>query len=67
MPITRKEPFTTSDLTAINRVLYDLNQLNELFDKFDSCGIECAEGRMRRDNLYKQLLLIKSTFFPGKA
>jgi hypothetical protein len=64
---TKREPFTQQDLTNINRVLYDLNQLNELFDKYDACGVECAEGRMRRDDLYAQLLKIKTVFFPGKA
>jgi hypothetical protein len=65
--ITRREPFTQQDLTNINRVLYELNGLNDLFDKYEQCGIECAEGKMRRDDLYRQLLQIKSTFFPGKA
>lgn len=63
----RKEPFTANDLTNINRWLYELNTMNELWDKYDSCGIECAEGRMRANDLYSQLLLIKQHFFPGKA
>lgn len=64
---TKREPFTGADLVNINRWLYELNQMNELWDKYEHCGIECSEGKMRAQDLYNQLLLIKQTFFPGKA
>ena len=64
---TKREPFAASDLAKINGILYDLNGMNELWDKYESCGIECAEGRMRAQDLYNQLLKIKTVFFPGKA
>ncbi len=64
MPVNA--PFTAQDLGKMNRILYDLQQLNELFDKYQSCGIACEEGMIRRDALVNQLLEIKKQFFPGR-
>lgn len=64
MPVNA--PFSAQDLGKMNRILYDLQQLNELFEKMTACALPCEEGIVRRDALVNQLLEIKKQFFPGR-
>lgn len=59
-------PLKDTDLRTINKALYQLNELIGALDKAESCGIECQEARMRRDDLHAKLMAIKGTYFPGK-
>jgi hypothetical protein len=54
--------FNRADYETLVRVERDLNEMLPLLDKADSCGVDCAVFRQQRDDLAKQLSLIKQHF-----
>jgi len=59
-------PYTEADVKACNKILFDLNNLLEDFDKQEGCGIDCSELRLRQADLVKQLQTWKAQYFPGR-
>lgn len=58
-------PLSARDLGEINKSIFLLNQLLERIDQAERAGIDVAEIRDRRDQLYQQATMMKAAYFPG--
>lgn len=59
-------PLKDTDLRNINKALYKLNDMIPAIDKAETCGIDCMEIKIRRDDMVAKLNALKSAYFPGK-
>lgn len=59
-------PLKDIDLRNINKALYKLNDMISAIDKAETCGIDCMEIKIRRDDMVAKLNSLKSAYFPGK-
>jgi hypothetical protein len=59
-------PLKDHDLRQINKALYMLNDMITAIDKAESCGIDCMEVKIRREDMLAKMMAIKSAYFPGK-
>ena len=59
-------PLKESDLKAINKSLYLLNELIGHIEKAKCAGIDCSEADLRREDMTQKLLAIKNAYFPGR-
>ena len=61
-----ESPLKDHDLRQINKGLYMLNDMIGAIDKAESCGIDCMEVKIRREDMLAKLTALKSAYFPGK-
>jgi len=59
-------PLKDSDLRSMNKALYQLNDMIIPIDKAESCGIDCQEVKLRRDDMVAKLTALKAAYFPGR-
>lgn len=64
--IMLESPLKDSDLKAINKSLYLLNELISHIEKAKCAGIDCTEADLRREDMTQKLMAIKATYFPGR-
>ena len=50
----------------MNKALYQLNDMLIPIDKAESCGIDCQEVKLRRDDMVAKLTALKAAYFPGR-
>lgn len=54
--------FTKADYNTLMDTLRNLNDLITTMDKAEACGVNCAVFRQQRDDLAKQLEMIRMHF-----
>ncbi len=59
-------PLKDHDLRQINKALYMLNDMIGAIEKAESCGIDCMEVKIRREDMQAKMMAIKAAYFPGK-
>jgi hypothetical protein len=61
-----ESPLKDHDLRQINKGMYLLNDMISAIDKAESCGIDCMEVKIRREDMLAKLTALKAAYFPGK-
>lgn len=61
-----ESPLKDHDLRQINKGIYMLNDLLTAIDKAESCGIDCMEVKIRREDMLAKLMAVKAAYFPGR-